>query len=141
MRNLLKKPVFLAGNADWLSELPSVIKKYNNTIHSSTKMKPIDASEKSNANEVYSNLRDKRRKLNPKYKLGQLVRTADIERVFSKSDSTNFSYNLYTITEVYNIPSYNIDFLPERCNEILLLPTKLSLEENTQDMKKLKLIQ
>ena len=26
-RNLLKKPVFLKGNADWLSELPSVIKK------------------------------------------------------------------------------------------------------------------
>ena len=25
IRNLLKKPVFLAGNADWISELPSVI--------------------------------------------------------------------------------------------------------------------
>ena len=28
--NLLKKPRFLAGNADWLIELPSVIKQYNN---------------------------------------------------------------------------------------------------------------
>ena len=37
IRNLLKKPIFLAGTADWLSELPSIIKKYNNTIHSSTK--------------------------------------------------------------------------------------------------------
>ena len=27
MKNLLKKPVFLAGNANWLSELPSVVKK------------------------------------------------------------------------------------------------------------------
>ena len=44
IRNLLKKPVFEKGNADWLSELPSVIKQYKNTIHSSTKMKPIDAS-------------------------------------------------------------------------------------------------
>ena len=35
--NLLKKPVFLARNADWLTELPLVIKKYNNTIHSSKK--------------------------------------------------------------------------------------------------------
>ena len=33
IRNLLKNPVFLAGNADWLSELPSVIEQYNNTIH------------------------------------------------------------------------------------------------------------
>ena len=27
LRNLLKKPVFERGNADWLSELPSVVKK------------------------------------------------------------------------------------------------------------------
>ena len=44
--NLLKKLVFITGNADWLSELPSVVKKYNNTIHSSTKMTPIQASKK-----------------------------------------------------------------------------------------------
>ena len=43
LRNLLKKPVFSAGNADWFSELPSVIKQYNNTIHSSTKMTPVQA--------------------------------------------------------------------------------------------------
>ena len=58
IRNLLKKPVFLAGNADWLSELSSVVKQYNNTIHNSTKMKPIDASKKSNEKVVYSNLQD-----------------------------------------------------------------------------------
>ena len=28
IRNLLKKPVFLAGNADWVSELSSAIKQY-----------------------------------------------------------------------------------------------------------------
>ena len=38
LRNLLKKPVFEKGKADWLSELPSVVKKYNNTIHHSIKM-------------------------------------------------------------------------------------------------------
>ena len=91
LRNLLKKPVFLAGKADWLSELPSVIKQYNNIIHSSTKMKPIDASKKSNEKEVYSNLQEKRWNLNPKIKLGQLVRTADFKRVFIKDDSTNYS--------------------------------------------------
>ena len=44
---LLKKPVFEKGKADWLSELPSVIKQYNNTIHHSTKMTPNQASKKS----------------------------------------------------------------------------------------------
>ena len=143
VRNLLKKPMFLAGNANWLSELPSVIKQYNNTIHHSTKMKPIDASKKSNEKLVYSNLQDRRAKQQPKYKLGQLVRTADIKKVFSKGDSTNWSYKLYTITEIIHdtIPSYRIDYLPERYNQNLLLPTKLSLEQNDKVMKDLNLIQ
>ena len=143
IRNLLKKPVFLAGNADWLSELPSVVKKYNNTIHHSTKMKPIDASKKSNQKLVYNNLKDDREVLKPKYKLGQLVRTADIRRVFSKGDSTNYSYRLYTITEVIHdiIPSYRLNYLSERYNENLLLPTKLTLEQNNRVMKDLNLIQ
>ena len=143
VRNLLKKPVFLAGNADWLSELPSIIKQYNNSIHHSIKITPNQASKKSNEKLVYSNLRDKRKILNPKYKLGQLVRTADIKRVFSKGDSTNYNYKLYTITEVIHDTnhSYRIDYLPERYNENLLLPTKLSLEENNQVMKELNLFQ
>ena len=90
IRNLLKKPVFLKGTGDWLSELQSVTKQYNNTIHHSAKMKPIHASKKSNEKTVYLNLQDKRKILNPKYKLGQFVRTADIKQVFSKGDSTNY---------------------------------------------------
>ena len=139
----MKKPVFEKGKADWLSELPSVIKNYNNTIHHSTKMTPIQASKKINEKLVFSNLKDDRVKRRPKFKLGDLVRTADIKRVFSKGDSTNWSYKLYTISEVIHntIPSYRIDYLPERYNENLLLPTKLSLEQNNQVMKELSLIQ
>ena len=50
--SLLKKPIFLKGKADWLSELPSVNKQYNNTNHSSTKIKPIDVSKKVNEKET-----------------------------------------------------------------------------------------
>ena len=106
-------------------------------------MKPIDASKKSNQKLVYNNLKDDREVLKPKFRLGQLVRTADIKRVFSKGDLTNYSYKLYTITEVIHdtIPSYRLDYLPERYNQNLLLPTKLTLEENNQIMKELNLIQ
>ena len=106
-------------------------------------MTPYQASKKSNEKAVLDNLRDDRVKRQPKFKLGQLVRTADIERVFSKGDSTNYSYNLYTITEVIHdtIPSYRLNYLPERYNANLLLPTKLSLEQNNEVVKKLNLIQ
>ena len=60
LRSLLKKPVFEKGNADWLSELPTVSKQYKNTIHNSAKIKPIDASKKAKEKEVCTNLGDYR---------------------------------------------------------------------------------
>ena len=57
-------------------------------------MTPIQASKKPSEKEVYSNLQDRRVKQQPKYKLGQLVRTADIKKVFIKGDSTNYSYKI-----------------------------------------------
>ena len=143
IRNLLKKPVFEKGKADWLSELPAIVKQYNNTIHSSIKMTPIQASKKVNEKEVYSNLQDRRIKQRSRFKLGDLVRTADIKKVFSKGDSTNFGYEVYTITEVIHdtIPSYRINYLPERYNQNLLLPTKLTFEQNNKIMKELNLFQ
>ena len=79
-------------------------------------MTPVQASKKVNEKLVHSNLRNDRVEQKPNYKIGQLGPTADIERVFSKGDSTNYSYKLYTITEVKHdtIPSHKINYLPER---------------------------
>ena len=106
-------------------------------------MTPIQAFKTSNEEIVDKNLRDDGEVRKPKIKLGQLVRTADIKRVLSKSDSKDYSYKLYTIPEVIHdtIPSYRTNYLPQRYNENLLLTTKLSLDENNQVMKKLNLIQ
>ena len=139
--NFFKKPKSDNGNVNRLNDLPSVINQYNNTIHNSTKMKPIDASEKAKEKSVFSNLKDNRQKHKPKLKLGQLVRTADTKRVFNEGDSTNWSYSLYTKTEVIydTIPSNQIDFLPENYKEKLLRLTNLTFDENNQVMQKLKL--
>ena len=75
-------------------------------------MTPIQSSNKSNEKAVFGNLQDRREIQKLKFKLGQLVRTADIKRVFSKNDSTNYSCNIYTKTEIIHdtIPSYRINF-------------------------------
>ena len=105
-------------------------------------MTPNQASKKSNEKIVNTNLKDNTEVRKPKFKLGDLVRTSDIKKVFSKGDGTNYSYKLYTITEVIHdtIPSYRINYLPERYNENLILPTKLTLEQNIKIMKELNLI-
>ena len=118
--------------------LPKITKQYNNRIHSSTKLTPIQASLKKNEGYVYINLLDKRKKITQKFQINDLVRTADSKKTFSESDTTNWSYKLYKITEMFNdtIPSYKIDNLKERYNEVLLKKTELTLKENDSVMKK-----
>ena len=142
IRDLLKKIVFEHGDGNWIDVLPTITKQYNNRIHSSTKLSPKDASLKKNEGLVYKNLLDKRKKIKPKYEIGDLVRTADLKKTFSKGDTTNWSYKLYKITEIVNdtIPSYKINNLSERYIESLLKKTELTLKENNTVMKKLNLV-
>ena len=141
IRDLLKRPVFEKGDGNWIDILPTITKQYNNRVHSSTKLTPIQASMKKNEGFVYKNLLDKRKKIKPKYEIGNLVRTADLKKTFSKGDTTNWSYNLYKITEIIKdtIPSYYIDNLSERYNESLLKKTVLSFKQNKDVMKALNL--
>ena len=79
--------------------------------------------------------------MKPKFQINNLVRVADLKRTFSKGDTTNWSYKLNKITEIINdtIPTYHIDNLPERYNESLLKNTELTMKENDNVMKKLKI--
>ena len=141
IRDLLEKPVFEKGDGNWIDVLPQITKQYNNKVHSSTKLTPIQARLKKNEGYVYKILLDKRKKKKSKFQINDLVRTADLKKTVSKSDTTNWSYNLYKITEIINdtIPSYHIDNLPERYNEALLKKTELSLKQNKDVMKVLNL--
>ena len=140
IRDLLKKPVFEKGDSNWIDIIPTITKQYNNKIHSSTILTPIQASLKKNEGYIYKNLLDKRKKIKPKFQINNLVRVVDLNRTFSKGDTTNWSYNLYKITENINdtIPAYKIDNLPERYHESLLKKTELSLKQNKDVMKRLK---
>ena len=139
--DLLKRPVFEKGDGNWIDVLQTIMKYYNIRIRSSTKLTPIQASLEKNEGYVYKNLIDKRKKVTSKFQINDLVRTADLKKTFSKSDTTNWSYKLYKVTEfiIDTISSYKIDNLKERFNELLLKKTELTMKENKSVMKKLNL--
>ena len=139
MKDLLKRLVFEKGDGKWIDILPTITKRYNNRVHSSIKLTPIQASLKMNEGYVYKKLLDKRKKIKPKFQVNDPVRTADLSKMFSKSDTTNWSYKLYKIKEIINdtVPSYRLDNLPERYNESLLKKTDLTMKENDNVMKKI----
>ena len=137
----LKRPVFDKGDAKWVDILPLITQQYNNRVHTSTTLTAIQDSLKKNEGYVYKNSLDKRKKVKPMFQVNDLGRVADVEKMFSKRDTTNWSYKMYKITENINdtIPSYRIDNLPERYNEALLKKTELTLEGNKDVMKALNL--
>ena len=116
IRDLLKRLVFEKGDGKWIDVLPTITKQYNSGIQSSTKLTPIQASLKKNERFVYNNLLDKRKKKKPKFQVDDLVRTANLEKMFSKGDTTNWSFKLYRTTEIINdtIAAYKINELTRK---------------------------
>ena len=141
IRNFLIKVVFERGHANWTDVSPTITKQYNIGIHSSKKLTPIQCCLEKNEAYVHKNLLDKPQKVKPKFQVDDFFRVANLKKTFSKSDTTNWSYKLYRITEIINDTRLtdHIDYLPDRCNEALLKKTELTMKKNNSVMKKLNL--
>ena len=93
-----------------------------------------------NENEVYNNLHDKRKKQKPKYKLGDLVRTADERNIFSKGDNPQIGVINYIQLQKLLMIQFQViisTIYQNVYNEALLKKTKLSFDENDFVINKL----
>ena len=64
IRNLQEKPVFQKGSVSWISQLPSITKKCNNTVHHSIKLTPFQASSKKNEKKCLTISKTKEKNIN-----------------------------------------------------------------------------
>ena len=89
----------------YIDVLPDLVKDYNNTVHSSIKMTPIEASKKKNELTVWRNLYPDRYKiydLTPKFSVGDKVRITKKKKVFEKGYTTRWTEEIFTIKEIQN---------------------------------------
>ena len=97
------KQFTVQGNTQYLDMLPKLVKQYNNTRHSSTKMTPTEASKKKNEGVVYFNLYGDMETLKqkPKFQVGDKVRISKYKRnVFDKGYTPNWSEEIFTVDEI-----------------------------------------
>ena len=97
------KQFTVQGNTQYLDMLPKLVKQYNNTKHSSIKMKPIEASKRENEGTVYFNLYGDMETLKqkPKFKIGDMVRISKYKReVFDKGYTPNWSEEVFTVDKI-----------------------------------------
>ena len=83
--------------------LPKIVEEYNNTYHSTIKMKPKEASMKKNESITYLNSYHSKapKKLKkPFFKIGDKVRISKYREIFDKSYKGNWSEELFIIKEI-----------------------------------------
>ena len=88
----------------YIDILPELVEDYNNTVHSSTKFTPVEASKKKNELTVWRNLYPDRLKINditPKFSVGDEVRISKKKKVFEKG-YTRWTEEIFTITKIQN---------------------------------------
>ena len=90
----------------YIDILPDLVKDYNNTVHTSIKMTPIEASKKENELTAWRNLYPDRYKIHnlrtPKFSVGDEVRITKKKKVFEKGYTTRWTEEIFTIKKIQN---------------------------------------
>ena len=81
----------------YIDKLDDIVNKYNNTYHSTIKMKPADV--KSN---TYIDSRKEVKDRNLKFKIGDNVRISTFKNFFAKGYTTNWSKEVFLIKKIKN---------------------------------------
>ena len=113
--HIINKPMFINGDCNWVNILNDAIVTYNNNIHSTINMTPVDASNNPDKVKYYisetawlatSRARSQinSTKATPKVKsgyaqlkVGDYVRNADKRNIFSKGYTSNWNRELFKV--------------------------------------------
>ena len=99
--NKIYKNFTLNNNTIWINDLDKLVNEYNNSYHRSIKTKPIDASKKSNENNVRNNLYNfKYINKKSKFLIGDRVRISLLKNTFEKSYTSNWSQEIFIIDDI-----------------------------------------
>jgi len=126
------------GNNKWIDIIDDLIYNYNNSYHTSIKMKPVEASKKKNEIQVrenlYGNMVIETKK--PKFKIGDKVRISRWKNIFSKGYLQNYTTELFTISNVLNTSpiTYKIkDWNDEEIEGIFYEPELVKYNKQDED--------
>ena len=86
LKNKIFKHMTAISKNVYFDVLDDIVNKYNNTVHRTIKMKPIDVTSDS-----YTEYNEDSNKKNAKFKIGDHVRISKYKNIFAKGDIQNWS--------------------------------------------------
>ena len=132
--------MFINGDCNWVKILNDAVVTYNNNIHSTINMTPVDAPNNPDKVKYYANST----KATPKFKVGDYVRNADKRNIFSKGYTSNWNRELFKVNEVlktkpplYKTEDINGEIIEGKYYEHELLKSEFDFESKNNVLESL----
>ena len=81
----------------YFDALGDIVDKYNNTVHRTIKMQPIDVTDDS-----YAEYNEDFYKIDPKFKVGDHVKISKYKSIFAKGYAPNWSEEVFVVSKIKN---------------------------------------
>ena len=114
LKNKLYKHMTANGKNVYYDVLDDVVKKYNNTKHSTIKIKPIDVGD--NNKRVYI---DEHNEKDSRFKVGDTVRISKFENIFAKGYTPNRSKEIFIVDKINDTVPYTYNLKDLNDEEII----------------------
>ena len=108
LKNKIFKHMTAISKNVYLDVLDDIVNKYNNTVHRTIKMKPIDFIDDS-----FVEYNEESNKKDPKFKVSDHFRISKYKDIFAKGYTSNWSEEVFVINKIKNtVPwTYVINYL------------------------------
>ena len=103
LKNKIFKHVTAISKSVYFDVLDDIVNKYNNTVHRTIKMKPIDVISNSHAK-----CNEDSNKKDPEFKVGGHVRISKYKNIFAKGFTPNCSEEFFVVSKIKNTVPYVI---------------------------------
>ena len=111
----------------YVDVLDDIVNKYNNMVHKTIKMKPIDITD-----DYFAEYNEKSNKKYPKFKVGNHVRISKYKNIFAKGYAPNWSEKVFVINKINNTVSWTFSISDLNGEEIT---GSISLKTNLSSLK------
>ena len=113
LKNKFYKHITATGKNVYYDVLDDVVNKYNNTKHSTIKMKPIDVK---NNKRVYI---DEHNEKDSKFKVGDRVRISRYKNIFAKGYAPKWSSEIFIVNKINDTVPYTYNIKDLNDEEII----------------------
>ena len=97
LKNKIFKHMTAISKNVYFDVLDDIVNKYNNTVHRTIKIKPIDVT-----GDSYAEFNKDFNKKDPKFKVGDHARTSKYKNIFNKRYTPNWSEELFVVNKIKN---------------------------------------